>query len=39
MNGLGSLIWAQQTLVELDRGTWIRWALWLLAGFLDKIDF
>jgi NADH-quinone oxidoreductase subunit H len=33
MNWLGSPIWAQQSLVELGSGTWIRWALWLLVGF------
>ena len=33
MNWLGSPIWAQQSLVELGSGTWIRWLLWLLVGF------
>ena len=32
-SGLGSPVWAQQQLVQLDTFTVIRWALWLLVGF------
>src|SRR5262249_58036713 len=28
-----SVVLGQEQLIDLRRGTWIRWALWLLAGF------
>ena len=33
MGWLGTPVWAQQQLVELDWNTKVRWALWLLVGF------
>jgi NADH-quinone oxidoreductase subunit H len=33
MGWLVTPIWAQESLVELHNGTYIRWALWLVVGF------
>jgi len=33
IDGLGSVVFAQQQLVELTGATWIRWGLWLIVGF------
>jgi len=33
IDGLGSVVFAQQQLVELTWATWVRWGLWLIVGF------
>jgi len=33
LDWLGSVVFAQQQLVELTWATWIRWGLWLIVGF------